>query len=134
MVLSYQTTLDFNSLWDMDDKEKTEVAKTNLDTVNAAYEAGLIGRQTALRELRQTSRATGVFTNITQELIDAADDEVQPPGGEDLLGGLFGEPPPTLPAYKQEPGDMKLPGDVNEIRPDREARPVDASKARRKLV
>lgn len=83
----------FASLWEMDDKEKSEIAKSNSDTVLAAHDAGIIGRQTALKELRQASRVTGVFTNITEEMIEEADDEVQPPMDESGLppgGGLAG--------------------------------------------
>jgi phage-related protein (TIGR01555 family) len=77
--------MKFASLWDMDDKEKAEVAKTTNEAVSGAYDSGLIGRQTALRELRQSSRVTSIFTNITGEMIEEADDEVQPPMGE-LMG------------------------------------------------
>lgn len=78
--------LGFASLWQMKPEEKANVAKTVGDSVNASYEAGLIGRQTSLRELRQVSKATGVFTNITDEAIDAADDEVLPPLAETEMG------------------------------------------------
>lgn len=81
--------IKFASLWDMDDKEKSEVAKSNSDAVLAAHDSGIIGRQTALKELRQASRITGTFTNITEEMIEAADDEVQPPMAE----GMGGMPP-----------------------------------------
>ncbi len=50
----------------------------------------MVGRQTALKELRQSSRITGIWSNISDEAIEAADDEVDtggefgmPPGGED---------------------------------------------------
>jgi len=83
--------LDFSSLLELDDKERADVASTTQTAVSNAFENGLIGRQTALKELRQSSRVTGIFTNITSEVIEAADDEVAPP-----------EP---------ETGNMDLPGD-----------------------
>lgn len=78
--------LAFTSLWQMKPEEKANVAKTVGEAVNAAFEQGLIGRQTALKELRQASKATGVFTNITDEAIAGADDEVLPPLAETELG------------------------------------------------
>lgn len=77
--------IDFSSLYEMDDTEKATVAKSVTETVAAAKDSGLISDQTALMELRQQSRVTGVFTNITQEMIDAADDMVQPPLAEQEL-------------------------------------------------
>lgn len=72
-------TIDFSSLWEMSDKEKQEVAKTNTETVSSAKEKGFISDRTALKELRQASRITGVFTNITEADIQAADEQVTPP-------------------------------------------------------
>lgn len=87
-------SVEFASLWDMDDKEKAETAKTTGEAVGAAVDSGLIGRRTALMELRQSSRRTGLFSNITQETIDAADDEVMPPAHESLMEGAgFGSSP-----------------------------------------
>lgn len=85
--------IDFRSLWELTDSDKVNIAKTAGETVSAAVEGGLISQKTGLQELRQTSRVTGVFTNITKEMIDAADDTVQPPQGEDVLGGLLGQMP-----------------------------------------
>lgn len=78
--------LTFASLWQMTPEEKANVAKVTGEAVGGAHEGGLIGRQTALRELRQVSRLTGVFTNITDEAIEAADDEVLPPTAELEMG------------------------------------------------
>jgi phage-related protein (TIGR01555 family) len=76
--------LDFRSLWQIQDKEKADIAASTSAAVVSAVDAGLIGRKTALKELRQSGRVTGIFTNITQDLIEAADDEVDPPGGLEL--------------------------------------------------
>jgi phage-related protein (TIGR01555 family) len=75
-------SLGFKSLWQLDAVQKADVASKNAEAVTKANEGGLIGRQTSLKELRQSSRVTGVFTNITSEMIDAADDEVLPPDAE----------------------------------------------------
>jgi phage-related protein (TIGR01555 family) len=90
IALPSNFAVDFTSLWELSDKDKADIAKTTTDAVSAVYDGGIIGRQTALRELRQSSRATGIFTNITEEMIDAADDEVMPPMGEGQLNGLMG--------------------------------------------
>lgn len=92
VVLPDNFAVSFKSLWQLTDVEKGNLAKTNTDTVSAAYGDGLISQKTALQELRQQSRTTGMFTNITRELIEAADDTTQPPPGEDELGGLLGNP------------------------------------------
>lgn len=72
----------FASLWQLDDEKKAIVAKGVTDAVLAAEEAGLIKRSTALKELRQSSEVTGVFSHITDEEIKEADDEDPPPPGE----------------------------------------------------
>lgn len=74
--------VDFASLYELNGKEKADIAKTTGETVTKAKEDGLISDQTALKELRQSSKITGIFTNITQADIDAADDMVQPPMAE----------------------------------------------------
>jgi|GEM_PF-271386 len=70
----------FNPLWQMMDKDKAEVAKVVADAVNEAVNAGIMSRQMALKELRQISISTGIFTNITDEDIAAADNEVHEMG------------------------------------------------------
>lgn len=72
----------FASLWQLDDEKKANVVKGVTDAVLAAEEAGLIKRSTALKELRQSSEVTGVFSHITDEEIKEADDEDPPPPGE----------------------------------------------------
>ncbi|MDO7481555.1 DUF1073 domain-containing protein [Acinetobacter baumannii] len=72
----------FASLWQLDDEKKANVAKGVTDAVIAAEEGGLIKRSTALKELRQSSEVTGVFSHITDEEIEEADGEDPPPPGE----------------------------------------------------
>jgi hypothetical protein len=86
ITLSDDFELAFASLWQMKPEEKANVAKTVGDAIGGAYENGLIGRQTSLRELRQVGRLTGVFTNITDEAIEEADDEVMAPMAEMEMG------------------------------------------------
>lgn len=99
VTLPQDFLITFKSLWQLSDKDKSDIAKQNTDTVNAAVDGLLYGRQTALRELRQQSRLTGIHTNITTAMIDSASDDVEePPGIGDLAeaGGLppgMSEPP-----------------------------------------
>lgn len=90
--------IGFKPLWQLKPEEKSNIAKTNSETVNSAYEGGLIGRKTALKELRQSSKVTGTFTNVTTELIESADDEVQDP--PEAGGGAM----PGMPAPPAAPG------------------------------
>ena len=73
---------DFASLWQIDEKVKADVANTVAQAVTTVEESGLISRKTALKELRQSSEVTGIFSHITDEEIEAADDEPPPPKGE----------------------------------------------------
>lgn len=106
--------VEFRSLWEMTDKEKSEIATSVGTAVGKAVEDGLIGRQTALKELRQSSRKTGIFTNITEEMIEEADDEIGPPPGSMPEGGVddFGNQlPPGIPGQPGAPGAPGEPGD-----------------------
>lgn len=64
----------FKTLWQMNETDKATVAKSTTDSVVAAVGAGLIADQTALQELKQSSRTTGLWSNITAQQIKAADD------------------------------------------------------------
>jgi uncharacterized protein len=77
--------IDFRPLDELDDTQKAASAKSVGETVGKAMEDGIIGRQTALKELRNSSKRTGVFSNITAEMIQSADDEVLPPLAETAM-------------------------------------------------
>lgn len=66
----------FSPLWQLSDKEKGEIATAVTNAVTSAKNANLIGRKTALKELKQSSRITGIWSNIDDAQIEAADDEV----------------------------------------------------------
>jgi hypothetical protein len=73
----------FRHLLQLSEVERADVAAKNTETVLSAFDAGLISAQTALQELRQSSEVTGIWSNVTDELINAADDEL-PEMGEGL--------------------------------------------------
>jgi hypothetical protein len=58
--------------------DKATIAKTNAETIIGASEAGLVSRETAMMELRQSSGDTGIFTNISDEEIKEAAEEEPP--------------------------------------------------------
>ena len=100
---------EFDPVAEPTDKERADLAKCGTDNVVAAFNAGLISQRTALQELKQQSERTGVWTNITDEDIEKASAEVEPPGE---MGGMLGMPPmdgeedgpdaPTAPAGGDE--------------------------------
>lgn len=91
-------TITFNPLWQVSDSEKATIANSVTDAVTKASDSGLIDRHTALKELRQSSGVTGVFTNITDDDIKEAENEPPPDfnevgnEGEDLTNETNPEP------------------------------------------
>lgn len=85
---------EFDPVAEPSDKERADLAKCGTDNVVAAYNAGLISQRTALKELKQQSERTGVWTNITDEDIERASDSVEPLGE---MGGMFGGEEPIEP-------------------------------------
>lgn len=66
----------FSSLWQMTPREKAETSEINTRSVIAAYESTLVDRPTSMKELRQNSGDTGIFSNITDEqILEAESDE-----------------------------------------------------------
>lgn len=79
---------DFNPIASISQKDKTDLASKITDSISKAFSEGLISSKTALKELRQQSSITGIFSNITDEDIDSADDTVQLPGEVGMFNGL----------------------------------------------
>jgi phage-related protein (TIGR01555 family) len=91
----------FNPLWQLSDTEKADIAQKTTQTVTGAYDDGLISQQTALKELRQSSHITGVWSNITDEMINEADDELPDlteMNPDDPNAGQETQPEPKQPA------------------------------------
>jgi phage-related protein (TIGR01555 family) len=72
------TTFTFRSLWDLSDTEKASIASTVTTAVTTALDHGVVDRPTAMRELRQSSKITGVFSNISDAAISEAESEPPP--------------------------------------------------------
>jgi phage-related protein (TIGR01555 family) len=90
----------FAPIRSMTAKEKASLGKDTMEPIFDAFDKGLLGRQTTLREMKGLSTETGLFTNITDEMIEDADDTLLSPDlaltGEDpdLLGDGGGAPKP----------------------------------------
>lgn len=85
--------VDFVHLWQMDETEQANVLNVRTQAVVSAYEAQIIKRATALRELQEMARDTGVFTKIQNDEVTEADADPAP--SPEMLG---------LVAPKVEPG------------------------------
>ena len=70
--------ISFRSLWLLTDMDKSDIASKNVDTISKAEDSGLISKSIALKELKQQSKITGMFTNITDDLIEEAENELPP--------------------------------------------------------
>lgn len=120
--------LDFSSLITLDDVKRADVAAKVAEAIKVAFDAGLITQQVAMKELRQSSRTTGIFTNISAEDIEAADAEVAPPVNDletqlTLLDAQGQQQRETL-KQQQQAEDTSLPGDEDDgekTRPNRKA-------------
>lgn len=67
---------EFKPVRKPNDNEMADLASKNTDSVTKAFQAGMISQRTALKELRQQSEQTGMWSNITDEDIEKADDDV----------------------------------------------------------
>lgn len=76
----------YNPIRTPDDSEIADLVGKKATAINDVFNSGIISQKIALKELRQMSDTTGMFTNITDEDIQNADDttdigEVVPNGG-----------------------------------------------------
>ncbi len=77
------SNFSFHPLWVMSDEQKANIASTITTAVTQAESNGIVRRETALRELKNSAHATGIWSNISEEEIKEAEDE-PPPGAEGL--------------------------------------------------
>lgn len=80
----------FSPLWQLSDTEKAEVAGKVTEAVTKAKDSALVSDQTAMKELKSSSRVTGIFANITDEDIAKANADIEPPLAETLLDDPLG--------------------------------------------
>lgn len=80
----------FNSLQRMSDTDKATIGTATTTAILDANETGVIDQATALKELKQASEVTGLFTNITDDMITEAEN-APPPISEDDPDTPIGE-------------------------------------------
>lgn len=82
----------FAPLWQTSDAERADIATKITATVVQAADAGIVSRQIALKELRQSSRVTGIWSNVTDEDIAEAEDD--PPAPSEMPPNETTKPTP----------------------------------------
>lgn len=70
----------FNPIAEPGEDELADIVDKKSNSIINVFNSGLISQKTALRELKEMSKTTGMFTNITDEDINNADDETDPMG------------------------------------------------------
>lgn len=116
-------SVNFRPLWQITDEKKGAIAASSTSAIVSAYDSGVVGRATALKELRQLGSTLGIWTNIGNEEVEQAEDEPAPapegmerdpdgklvpggsmgPDGQPLPLGEDGRPVPPAPAPGAEP-------------------------------
>ena len=97
----------FASLWQLTDEQRATVATATTGAVTQAFEAGIITQPIALKELRGTSHTTGLFDNITDEDIEAA--EADPIPSEELKALTAQKPGEAPPVAGEKPDTGIVP-------------------------
>ena len=85
-------SFDFASLWQIDDAQKADIAAKVTESICRAEEQGLITTQAAMKELRQSSEITGIYSSITDEDIESANDSVPTPSDYEESDQTYTEP------------------------------------------
>jgi uncharacterized protein len=96
----------FASLWQATDTEKSTIAKSDVDTLIAAHEAGAISTATLLKEFKKLSNKTGLFTHVTEEEIEEAEND-EPPEPETSPAGSPGAADPSATTQNSKPSGNK---------------------------
>lgn len=81
-MLPDELTFDFNPVRDTSDEERASLIQQAANAINSVYQSGIISQRTALKELRQSGATYGMWSNITDEDIENADDGTMPDQGE----------------------------------------------------
>ena len=84
---------DFNPVRDTSEQERANLIQQGSAAIVSVFQSGLISQKTALKELRQSGATYGMWSNITDEDIDNADDQSDAGMDELGMGGLL----PTVP-------------------------------------
>lgn len=91
---------NFNPVETLSQKEIAERIYRSTEAVRGAYTDGIISQQIAMKELKHLGKRLGVFTNITDEDINKASNELESP--EDLMAGMNNGEPMEVQSEEQE--------------------------------
>jgi hypothetical protein len=71
------------------DEQKVDLGSKHTTAIIEAYNSDLITQKIAMKELRQLEDRTGMFSNITDEIINSADDDIDigdlPPNNNEFI-------------------------------------------------
>jgi phage-related protein (TIGR01555 family) len=70
---------DFNPIGTPTEKELADIVKNKTDVILDAYERAGIPQKVVFQELQQLADSTGLFTNLTDEIVNKADGEIVAP-------------------------------------------------------
>lgn len=79
------------------EEEKKTILTQTTGAITQAYQAGIISQKIALKELRESSKATGMWNNISDEDIERADGDF----------GIGGEPPDIMATMQEQSGEAQ---------------------------
>lgn len=68
---------EFNPIAEQSESELADIVEKKTNSIINAHNAGIIGPKIALKEFRQMADSTGMFTNITDEDIENADNDLE---------------------------------------------------------
>lgn len=120
----------FNALWQLSDAEKATIALQTTQAVSVAVADGTVTTAIALKEMKQSSKVTGIWSNISDEDIKEAEDVLPSIGEQGLQDQKLAEMQATKPAGPGQPGA----GGKEAGKPGAPKPPAAASKAPPKPV
>lgn len=74
---------EFNPIAEQSEDQLANIVDKKVNSIVNVFNAGILSQKVALKELKEMSVTTGMFTNITAEDIDKADDDFDT-AGEDM--------------------------------------------------
>jgi len=101
---------DFNPVRDTSEEERANLIQQGSAAIVSVFQSGLISQKTALKELRQSGATYGMWSNITDEDIDKADDGTDAGMDELGMGGLL-PPAPDQGGEADEQAGQAVPAD-----------------------
>ncbi len=96
---------EFNPIMSISNEDLAHLAQAMAEPVFDAFNSGLIDRQTALKELKQQSETVGLWSNITDDIIEQASQET-------MLTGYTDEEKSRLEG-EIEPDNGQLGGEID---------------------